>query len=100
MNPSAFVVVAFLRADDETEEKALIWHFSEFPPKPERLCDVGILLFLLNHKAALPPQSEHGGEDGELLHVGVDVVEPELVHRQEGSGPSYSSAAVHQDRAW
>ena len=79
MNPSAFVVVAFLRADDETEEKALIWHFSVF--KPERLCDVGVLLFLLNHKAALPPQGEYGGEDGELLHIGVDVVEPELVHR-------------------
>ena len=78
----------------------ITWHFFNFPPIPETLCNVGILLFLLNHKAPLPPQGEHGGKDGELLHVGVDVVEPELVHRQEGSGPSHSGAAVHQNRAW
>ena len=95
MNPSAFVVVAFLRADDKTEEKALIWHFSVF--KPDRLCDVGVLLFLLNHKAALPPQGEHSGKDRELVDLGVDVVEPELVHRQEGSSPSHTGAAVNQD---
>merc|ERR1719378_1787367 len=83
MNPSAFIVVAFLCADNETEA----------------LCNVGILLFLLNHQASLPPQGEHGGKEGELLHVGVDVVEPELVHRQEGPGSSYAGAAVHQNRA-
>ena len=74
--------------------------FLELLTQPETLCNVGILLFLLNHKAPLPPQGEHGGKDGELLHVGVGVVEPELVHRQEGSGPSHSGAAVHQNRAW
>ena len=85
VNPSAFfIVVPFLCANDKTET----------------LCNVGILLFLLNHKAPLPPQGEHGGKDGELLHVGVHVVEPELVHRQEGSGPSHSGAAVHQNRTW
>ena len=67
---------------------------------PETLGNVGVLLFLLDHKAPLPPQSEHSGEDGELLHVGVNVVEPELVHRQEGACSSNSCAAVHQDCAW
>ena len=47
---------------------------------PEALSDVGILLLLLDHQAPLLPQLEHGGEDGELLDLGVDVVEPELVH--------------------
>ena len=97
----AFIVVPFLCADDKTEEKALhTSHFFNFSPIPETLCDVGILLFLLNHKTPLPPQGEHGGKDGELLHVGVHVVEPELVHRQEGSGPSNSGAAVHQNSTW
>ena len=47
---------------------------------PEALSDVGILLFLLDHQAPLLPQLKHGGEDGELLDLRVDVVEPELVH--------------------
>ena len=68
--------------------------------EPETLCYVGILLFLLDHKTPLPPEGEHSGEDGELLHARVDVVQPELVHRQEGSSSSHSGAAVHQNRAW
>ena len=67
---------------------------------PETLGNVGVLLFLLDHEAPLPPQSEHSGEDRELLDVGVDVVEPELVHGQEGARPSNSCAAVHQDCSW
>ena len=47
---------------------------------PEALGNVGILLFLLDHQAPLLPQLKHGGEDGELLDLRVDVVEPELVH--------------------
>ena len=55
-------------------------HYSPLCNLPEALCNVGILLLLLNHLAPLLPQLKHGGEDGELLDVGVDVVEPELVH--------------------
>ena len=64
---------------------------------PETLGNVGILFFLLDHQASLPSEGNHRGQDGELVDVGVEVVQPELVHRQEGSGPSHSSAAVHQD---
>ena len=74
--------------------------FLELLIQPETLCNVGILFFLLNHKAPLPPEGEHSGEDGEVLDVGVDVVQPELVHRQEGSSSSHSGTAVYQDCAW
>ena len=74
--------------------------FLELLIQPETLCNVGILFFLLNHKAPLPPEGEHRGKDGEVLHVGVDVVQPELVHRQEGSSSSPSGTAVYQDCAW
>ena len=66
---------------------------------PEALGDVGVLLFLLDHQAPLLPQLEHGGEDGELLDLRVDVVEPELVHGQEGACSSNTSTAVDQDSA-
>ena len=68
--------------------------------QPETLCNEDILLFLLHHEAPLLPEGKHCGEDGELLDVGVDVVEPELVHGQEGARPSNSCAAVHQDCSW
>ena len=64
---------------------------------PETFCNVSILLFLLNHKAPLLPELEHSGIKGKLSDVGVDVVEPELVHRQERSGSPNSCAAVDQD---
>ena len=67
---------------------------------PEALSDVGILLFLLDHQAPLLPQLEHGGEDGELLDLGVNVVEPELVHCQERSSSPNSCTAVDQYCAW
>ena len=80
----------------DKHDLTLLLLFSE----PETLCNVGILLFLLDHKAPLPPEGEHRGKDGEVLHVGVDVVQPELVHRQEGSSSSHSGTAVYQDCAW
>ena len=58
------------------------------------------MFLLLNHQASLLPQLKDGGEDRELPDVGVDVVEPELVHRQERSSSSYSGTAVDQDSAW
>ena len=67
---------------------------------PEALGDVGILFFLLDHQTSLPPEGNHGGHDGELVDVGVEVVQPELVHCQEGSSPSHTSTAVHQDCPW
>ena len=66
---------------------------------PETLGNVGILFFLLDHQASLPSEGNHRGQDGELVDVGVEVVQPELVHRQEGPGSSHAGAAVHQDRA-
>ena len=79
------------------EKIDMIFH-SKF--SPEALGDVGILFFLLDHQASLPPEGNHGGHDGELIDVGVEVVQPELVHRQEGSGSSHTSTAVHQDCPW
>ena len=68
--------------------------------QPETLCNVDILLFLLNHEAPLLSEGKHGGKDRELLDVWVDVVEPELVHSQKGPRPSNSCAALHQDCSW
>ena len=68
-----------------------------FKFSPETFGNVRVLFFLLDHQDSLLPERNHGGQDGELVDVGVEVVEPELVHRQEGSGPSHSSTAVHQD---
>ena len=47
---------------------------------PEALGNVGILFPLLDHQASLPPECNHGGQDGELVDVGVEVVQPELVN--------------------
>ena len=49
------------------------------------------------NQAPHPPECNHGRHDGELLDIGVEEVEPELVHRQISSGPSNSSTAVDQD---
>ena len=76
------------------EKIDLIFHLKF---SPEALGDVGVLFFLLDHQASLLPEGNHRGQDGELVDVGVEVVEPELVHRQEGSGPSHTGAAVNQD---
>ena len=65
---------------------------------PEALGDVGVLFFLLDHQASLPPEGNHRGHDGELVDVGVEVVQPELVHRNEGPSPSNSSTAVDENR--
>ena len=67
---------------------------------PETFCNVSVLLFLLNHQASLLPHLEHSGIEGKLPDVGVDVVEPELVHRQERSGSSYPSTTMDQYCAW
>ena len=64
---------------------------------PEAFGNVGILFLLLNHQASLLPQLKDSGKDRELSYVGVDVVEPELVHRQERSGSSNPGTAVDQD---
>ena len=93
------IIVSFLRVDD----KAARYNVTNIPLKfvsqliPEAFGNVGILFLLLNHQASLLPQLKHGGEDRELSDVGVDVVEPELVHRQERSGSPNSCAAVDQD---
>ena len=67
---------------------------------PETFCNVSILLFLLNHEPPLLPQLEYSGKEGKLSDVGVDVVEPELVHRQERSSSPNSCAALDQYCAW
>ena len=67
---------------------------------PDTFRNVSVLLFLLNHQASLLPQFEHSGIEGKLSDVGVDVVEPELVHRQERSGSPNSCTAVDQDGTW
>ena len=67
---------------------------------PETFCNVSVLLFLLDHKTPLLPQLEHSGIKGKLSYVGVDVVEPELVHRQERSSSPNSCTAVDQYCAW
>ena len=64
---------------------------------PEALGNVGVLFLLLDHQASLSPEGNHSGQDGELVNVGVEEIEPELVHCQEGSRPSDSSTAVDQD---
>ena len=98
------LIVSLLSTDDETAREDWYIHIIHmiFHLKfsPEALGDVGILFFLLDHQASLPPEGNHGGHDGELVDVGVEVVQPELVHRQEGSGPSHAGAAVHQNRTW
>ena len=98
------LIVSLLSTDDETAREDWYIHIIHmiFHLKfsPEALGDVGILFFLLDHQASLPPEGNHGGHDGELVDVGVEVVQPELVHRQEGSGSSHTSTAVHQDCPW
>ena len=64
---------------------------------PEALGDVGILLFLLDHQAPLLPQLEHGVLDGQLLHVGVLDVQPELEDGNVGACPPYPGTAVNQN---
>ena len=96
------IVVSLLRVDD----KAKRYNVTNIPLKfvslliPEAFGNVGILLLLLNHQASLLPQLKDSGEDRELSNVGVDVVEPELVHRQERSCSSNPSTAVDQYCAW
>ena len=75
----------------------MIFHFNF---SPEALGNVGVLFLLLDHQASLPPEGNHSGQDGELVDVGVEEVEPQLVHGQEGSRPSDSSTAVDQDCSW
>ena len=82
-------------------------------PSPEALGYVGVLLLLLDHKAPQdkkmekqkknenqsphPSECNHCGHDGELLDIGVEEVEPELVNRQISSGSSNPGTAVDQD---
>ena len=47
---------------------------------PQTLGNIDVLLFLLNHLTPLPPQRDHNGQDGQLFHLRVEVIEPELVH--------------------
>ena len=49
------------------------------------------------NQAPHPPECNHGRHDGELLDIGVEEVEPELVHRQISSGPSNPGTAMDQD---
>ena len=68
--------------------------------QPEASGNVSILLLLLNHQATLSSEGKHQGKDREAGHIGVEVVQPELVNCQKGSRSSYSGAAMHQDGAW
>ena len=72
--------------------------FSFFKHQPETFGNVGVLLLLLDHQTALPPHCDHGVHDGELGDLRVEVVQPELVHCNEGPSPSNSSAAVDENR--
>ena len=96
------IVVSFLRVDDKAARYNACYQYSieVCILIPEAFGNVGILFLLLDHQAPLLPQLKHGGEDRELSNVGVDVVEPELVHRQERSGSPNSCTAVDQDCAW
>ena len=49
------------------------------------------------NQAPHPPECNHCGHDGELLDVGVEEVEPQLVHCQVRSGSSNPGTAVDQD---
>ena len=68
--------------------------------QPEASGNVHILFLLLNHQATLSSEGNHQGEDGELCHIGVEVVEPEFVDGQKGSRSSYTGTTMHQDCAW
>ena len=97
------IVVSLLRVDDKAARYNACYNACyQYSIEvciliPEAFGNVGILFLLLDHQAPLLPQLKHGGEDGELLDLRVDVVEPELVHGQERSSSSYSSTAVDED---
>ena len=71
--------------------------FLFFKYQPETFGNVGVLFLLLDHQTALPPHRGHGVHDGQLGDLRVEVVQPELVHRDEGPGPSDSGAAVDKN---
>ena len=68
--------------------------------QPEASGNVNILFLLLNHQTTLSSEGDYQGKDREVCHVGVEVVQPELVHRQKGSRSSHSRATMYQDCSW
>ena len=64
---------------------------------PEAPCNIDILLFLLDHQAPLLPEFDHSVLEGQLLHVGVLDVQPELEDSNEGARSPNPSTAVYQD---
>ena len=74
-----------------------VFRFSFFKHQPETFGNVGVLFLLLDHETALPPHRDHGVHDGELGDLRVEVVQPELVHCNEGPRPSNSGAAVDEN---
>ena len=91
----SFVVSSFFHADNETEEKSLRLSFSKH--QPETFGNVGVLFLLLDHQTTLPPHRKHGVHDGQLGDLRVEVLQPELVHSDEGASPSDSGTAVDQN---
>ena len=139
---SSNFIVSLLRVHQETKRRSFqetnkpyqfsilrFWKIC-FQISPQTLGNIDVLLFVLNHLTPLPPQRDHNGQDGQLLHVRVEVVEPELVHHQEyiiyytllyllhyqdniiycklsylvhhqeRSSSSHPGATVHQDFSW
>ena len=91
----SFVVSSFFHADNEAEKKVLGFSYSKH--QPETFGNVGVLFLLLDHQTTLPP---HGGDrvhDGQLGDLRVEVVQPQLVHSDEGARPTNSGTAVNQN---